>query len=84
MLKSLDDAGRVTWATHIKNLMFLYGFGFVWVSHDIGDVNSFIREFKQRISDCHMQNWSQSVNDSSRCQYYKLFKTLLNTERYLK
>ena len=42
-----------------------------------------IREFKQRISDCHMQNWSQSVNDSSRCHYYKLFKTLLNTERYL-
>jgi len=41
-------------------LKTLYGFGFVWVSHHLGDVNSFIREFKQRITDCHIQNWSQS------------------------
>ena len=83
MLKKLDDANRITWATHVKKLLFQYGFGFVWISHNIGDINSFITCFKQRLIDCHKQNWNQSVQESSRCHHYKYFKTLLNTERYL-
>jgi len=27
MLKSPDNVGRLTWATHIKHLLFLYGLG---------------------------------------------------------
>ena len=83
MLKSLDNVNRITWATYIKNMLFMYGFGFVWVSHEVGDINAFIKVFKQRIIDCHTQNWHASLNESSRCHYYKHFKTLLNTERYL-
>ena len=83
MLKSFDAVGRVTWATHIKNLLFLYGFGYVWIAHDVGDTVSFINIFRQRLIDCFTQDWHATVNDSSRCYHYKHFKTLLNTERYL-
>ena len=43
MLKYLDDIGRRTWATNVKNLLFLYGFGNVWISREVGNVNQFIR-----------------------------------------
>ena len=29
MLKSLDSIGRVTWAIHVKSMLFTYGFGYV-------------------------------------------------------
>lgn len=83
MLKSFDNVGRITWATHVKNLLFLYGFGFVWVSHEIGDITAFISIFRQRLIDCFTQDWHRSVTESSRCYHYQHFKTLLNTERYL-
>ena len=35
MLYQLDESGRNTWASKIKDLLFNYGFGYVWRSHDI-------------------------------------------------
>jgi len=83
MLKSLDNVGRLTWATHIKHILFLYGFGFVCVSHQVADIDVFISTFKQRLTDCHKQIWNHLIQDSSRCLYYKEFKSLINRERYL-
>ena len=40
ILKSLDDAGKNCWATKIKSLLYKYGFGFIWISQDVGDVNA--------------------------------------------
>jgi len=31
MFKSQDEIGRTNWATSVKNLLFNYGFGYVWV-----------------------------------------------------
>ena len=83
MLKSLDDVGRITWATKIKMLLFQYGFGYVWITQNIGDADIFVTQFKQRLSDCGKQTWHDSVQNSSRCDFYKEFKSLLNPERYL-
>ena len=83
MLKSLDDSGRSCWATKVKNMLYLYGFGYVWLTQDIGDVKLFINMFKQRLIDCHTQNWSDSVNNSGRCYHYRNYKSLLDVERYL-
>jgi len=38
-----NDLGRQTWTSHVKELLFKYGFGFVWVSQDIGDINLFLQ-----------------------------------------
>ena len=83
MLKSLDNVGRLTWATHIKQY-----FVFVWFWLCLGipssrDIDVFISTFKQRLTDCHKQIWNHQIQDSSRCLYYKEFKSLINRERYL-
>ena len=47
MLKSLDDAGHTSWATGIKQMLVKLGLGFVWISQNVGDINSCISVFKQ-------------------------------------
>jgi len=49
MLKSLDDADRNCWATKIRTLWYKYGFRCIWISQDVGDVNTFFRMFKHRV-----------------------------------
>ena len=39
LLKKLDESGKTTWVANVKNLLFKYGFGFVVISQDIGDVS---------------------------------------------
>ena len=54
MLKDIDISGRWTWATEVKELLFRYGFGYVWIAQDVGDVDMFLRAFKQRLYDTGM------------------------------
>ena len=37
MLRSYDDSGKISWATHVKMLLCKYGFGHVWLSQGVGD-----------------------------------------------
>ena len=83
MLKSLDSIGRVTWATHIKSLLFTYGFGYVWISQTVGRPETLIHLFQQRIKDSLMQNWYGKISEMSKAEHYKNFKTLLDVEKYL-
>jgi len=39
MLKSLDDAGRLCWATQITNPLYKCEVCFTWISQDIGNIN---------------------------------------------
>ena len=84
MLKKLDDNGRITWATKVKQFLFKYGFRHVWISQDFGDEHLSLSVFKQRVKDCTIQNWHADLDDSTRCDTYKYFKSLLVPEMYLK
>ncbi|MCG8044707.1 MAG: endonuclease/exonuclease/phosphatase family protein [Candidatus Thiodiazotropha taylori] len=83
MLRSLTEAGRMTWATHIKTLLFEHGFGYVWIADSVGNNRAFISVFMQRIKDISLQNWRRSINDSPKADHYKYFKTQLDVEKYL-
>ena len=83
MLKRLDDAGRVTWVTSIKNLLFRYGFGIVWLEQQVGNSTIFLQNFTQRLQDCCKQEWHNDITSSSRLSLYCEFKSLLQPERYL-
>ena len=36
MLKNLDENGRNTWASKVRELLFRNGFGYVWIVEDVG------------------------------------------------
>ena len=71
MLRNLDEIGRVTWATKVRALLFQCGFGYVWLSEDVGDLNIFMKIFKQRLVDCNMQDWSAMISDSGKAMHYR-------------
>ena len=83
MLKSHTEIDRINWASNVRDLLFRYGFGFVWISQDVGDVPALSKLFRQRLIDCCIQDWHKQVTASSKCEYYQHFKTMLNVERYL-
>ena len=83
MLKALDDVGRKNWASSIRILLFTYGFGYIWIAQDVGDIAMFISQFKLRLTDSMTQKWHSDINDSSRCDTYKEFKTHLDVGKYL-
>ena len=83
MLKSLTAAGKNTWATHIRSLLFENGFGHAWIAGTVGDTNAFLSMSTHRINDISLQNWQRSLNDSPKANHYKHFKSQLDVEKYL-
>ena len=43
MLKRHDGIGRTYWVTYVKNILYRYGFGFVWISQELGNVELFLK-----------------------------------------
>ena len=83
MLKNLDEAGRTTWASHIKSLIFEHGFGYAWIAQEIGDIDFFLKLFKRRLKDISFQKWLSKVQESPKANYYKYYKTNIEVEKYL-
>ena len=52
MLRSLDEAGRTTWGTHIKALLLQFGFGYAWLANEVGNVREFTKLFETRVGEC--------------------------------
>ena len=42
-----------------KNLLYTYGFGYAWLSQDVGDIKIFLYNFKQRVTDIKSQDLAQ-------------------------
>lgn len=83
MLKSHTEIGRSNWASNIRDLLYRFGFGLVWISQEVGNVPVFLNQFRQRVVDCTIQNWHSDIEDSAKCEHYKHFKSMLNVERYI-
>ena len=83
MLKRLDEQGKKTWASGVKELLFRYGFGAVWLEQGVADERLFIRQFVMRIKDCCQQEWYSDIHNSSKLSIYCTFKTMLEPEKYL-
>ena len=54
MLKCYAEAGVSNWATNIRKLLYMNGFGYVWESQS---VELFLSLFVQRLNDQWSQNW---------------------------
>ena len=57
MLYALHSKNKNNWVSHVCFTLYRYGFGFVWENQGVCDVSNFIREFRQRLVDCFLQEW---------------------------
>ena len=83
MLYKLDENGKTNWVTYIKHLLSRYGFGYAFFNQGVGDIDVFLRIFKQRVKDNYLQEWHSNVDISSKLSNYKCFKSVFEYEDYL-
>ena len=65
-----------TWVYHVKRLLCVNGFGYVWMYREVGDERRFLHIFNKRLKWTHICN-------SEGFDLYHCFKSTLQCERYL-
>ena len=51
-------------------------------STPLRNIDSFLLLIRQTLRDMYFQNWNSIIVSSSKCHYYKLFKSSLTAESY--
>ncbi len=69
--------GRTNWASHVRLLLHRYGFGYAWVAQDIGNTDTCISLFQQRLADCLRQDWSRDIDPPEGAICIKISKPCL-------
>ena len=64
-----------SWVSLIRNMLQNSGFHEVWINQGVGDIDIFIRIFRQRVTDIYMQKWSSELTDSTRARTYVLISS---------
>ena len=83
LLYEQSQLGKVNWASKVRDILFRYGFGYVWVAQAVEDHASFLFSFNQCLKDCELQLWSIQVEEMSKLNTYRMFKTSRDVETYL-
>ena len=84
MLVKLDEKGKKCWATGIRDILSKTGFLEVWLNQGVNNVNLFLLEFKQRLVDIYLQEWTASVRDSERYALYRSIQCGFGNSEHLK
>ena len=77
------QAGRCNWAKDVKNILYSFGFGFVWDRQNVENEKVFLDEFTIRLSDCDTQLWNNSMSQMPKLRTLRLFKKEFVPEPYL-
>jgi hypothetical protein len=79
MLRNLDEQGRITWATHVKRMLFQLVLGY----NGVGSVKTFMQVFRTQVSDCCRQEIMSDINSSPKAISYRIYKTSISNKCYL-
>ena len=82
-LQNIDRDNKPNWVRSVKTLLLTHGFGEVWYNQGVGDIDAFVKLFKQRSFDMYKQDWNSRLQDSSRARFYRSIKPLHSYSLYL-
>ena len=83
MLLTQCSVGRKNWASRMKDMLYEYGYGYVWEAQGVPDTSIFLHDFKARLQDCERQEWRASLMSMSKMNLYCMVKSELVVEQYL-
>ena len=69
-----QDATRINqinWISLVKDTLFSYGFGFIWLQQSVTNPCKFLSEFKQRVQDIFTQNVEDEISKVSEHRLYQ-------------
>ena len=79
MSVNFDEIGKQCWATAVRELLCKTGFYFVWLQQGVGDVNSFLYVFKQRLLDMFARS-GLLTSETKKDEMYRSSKLCLEQE----
>ena len=71
------------WVNCIHKILSSCGFPNIWHGQDSLDKNMVLAIVKQRLSDQFIQKWSSDIENSSKGQNYRIYKSQFGCEKYL-
>ena len=74
MLHSLDQQGRTTWASAVRQLLCKYGYEEVWEAQRVENWTVFLREFSQRVLETFKIEWEETDAHSSKLSLFRELK----------
>jgi hypothetical protein len=83
MLQLEDARGKRCWASQIREILCACGFQYVWMNQGVGQINVFLKVFKQRLCDIFYQEWSATITTKDRYATYKMIKREFCASNYL-
>jgi hypothetical protein len=75
--------GKSNWVSKIRDILFRYGFGWVWEDHSFTNADTFLSMFTERLRDCEKQLWATDLQNLPKLRTYRLFKDIREEEFYL-
>lgn len=69
------DNESVNLATNVKDMLYRYGFGYIWERQEVNNKKEFIKEFKQRLHDEFVQQVSEKFRNGSKARLYRSLYT---------
>ena len=83
MLLQQHDNGMFNWVSHMKKILTENGFGFVWISQEVGDDKTFILKLKDRLICIYKQNRHAHMDGNEKYTWFTSFNNNLEPEIYL-
>ena len=83
MLFNLHLNNSRNWVSEICYVLYKYGFGTVWENQGVGDISSFISEFKNRLIDSYTVEWKEKLSTREYFTFYSSIKHSLTLSHYL-
>ena len=71
------------WVSKLKIILQRNGFGYVWENQSVVNKFQFIKTFVKRLKDQYLQDWNETVTNSSKLSTYVQFKQCFMYECYL-
>ena len=61
MLKCYAEAGVFNWASNIRKLLYMNGFGYIWESESVDNENQFLALFTRRLKNQYLQKTGLNI-----------------------
>ena len=66
-----------------KQLLYQFGFGYVWISKERGDTSVCLCVWKQSLKECAYRTLFSEINTSYKSLTFKLYKRALEPDTYI-
>ena len=78
-----DNTCTFPWISFVKKTLDELGLSEYFMNQNVGNINHFKATVKKRLQDQYQQDWNSTVDNSSKCLVYRMYKTEYCFEDYL-